>query len=42
VNLIAAQVLEWEPRAQVAAVDNTSEDDLTLENIVLNIQTGRR
>jgi hypothetical protein len=42
VNLIAAQVLEWEPRAHVAAVDNTSEEDLTLENIVLNIQTGRR
>lgn len=40
VNLIAAQVLEWEPRVHVAAVDNTDERDLTLENIILRVQTG--
>ena len=40
VNLIAAQMHEWEPRAQVIAVEAPVGEDMTLANIVVRVVTG--
>jgi hypothetical protein len=38
--VIAAQIKEWEPRAQVTAVEAPQGEDMTLANIIVRVVTG--
>jgi hypothetical protein len=40
-TLIAAQIKEWEPRAQITSVEAPQGEDMTLANIIVRVKTGR-
>lgn len=40
VSMIAAQVREWESRAPVSGVSQPQGQDMTMENIIIQVQTG--
>lgn len=39
-QLISSQIQDWEPRAQITVLDNSDGSDLTMENLIVQVQTG--